>query len=65
MPNEGIVVADVSFRTAVDRQEAGERLVDAFGDDEYYWARDETVDALGALGLRVAYSQVSDYGACS
>jgi len=52
-----LVLADVSFPTAVARDQARERVGTAWDPTEFYWAADETVAA--PSGLRVTYEQVS------
>lgn len=68
-----IVVGDISFATRGTRSEVEERLSRRWNeekgqwerwwdDDEYYWAADETMEALAGKGLRACYQQVSFCG---
>ena len=57
-----VVVGDISFPGRQAREEAREALGNAWEDDEYYWAADETEVAFDEAGLVTEYVQVSSYG---
>ncbi len=69
-----MVVGDISFLTRAARDEAEKRFSGTWDEkrqtwegslwdeDEYYWAADETVEALAAVGLAACYGQVSFCG---
>jgi putative AdoMet-dependent methyltransferase len=69
-----MVVGDISFPTRTARDEAEKRFSGTWDEkrqtwegslwdeDEYYWAADETVEALAAVGLAAWYGQVSFCG---
>lgn len=54
-----LVIADISFPTAADRDRLRRTLGDEW-EDEFYWIAAETLPALHARGLTAAYEQVSD-----
>jgi putative AdoMet-dependent methyltransferase len=53
------LVADIAFETASERQEARRRFSSLWDDEEFYWAADETRDALRDVPVRMDYVQVS------
>lgn len=69
-----MVVGDISFPTADERDKANKLYLgdwdeetqtwkDGLWDkDEHYWAADESVEALAAVGLTASYTQVSSCG---
>ncbi len=69
-----MVVGDISFPTRTARDEAEKRFSGTWDEkrqrwegslwdeDEYYWAAEETVEALAAVGLAACYGQVSFCG---
>jgi putative AdoMet-dependent methyltransferase len=68
-----VVVGDISFASRGAREEAEESLSRRWNeekgvwerwwdDDEFYWAADETIEAMAGKGLRVCYEQVSFCG---
>lgn len=54
-----MVIADIAFPTAAARSVAAQRWANAWDQDEYYWAADETIAACERAGLHVAYKQIS------
>ena len=60
--NGRMVIADVSFVSGRDLTEARDRFRQAWDDDEYYWAADETISKLTDAGLCCRYKQVSICG---
>jgi putative AdoMet-dependent methyltransferase len=54
-----ILVGDISFPSARHRARARERLAPAWDEDEFYWAADETSEALQQSGLTMTYRQLS------
>jgi putative AdoMet-dependent methyltransferase len=61
-PAGRIVVGDIAFPTAKDREEAHQRLIGQWDNDEFYWAADETAVACRHVGLESRYTQVSSCG---
>ena len=69
-----VVVGDISFPTRTARDDAEKRFSGTWDEerqswegslwdeDEHYWAADETVEALAAVGLTACYAQVSFCG---
>jgi putative AdoMet-dependent methyltransferase len=57
-----VVVGAISFPTRKLREEAHRRAAGRWDEDEYYWAADETLDALAGIALAVDYEQVSFCG---
>jgi putative AdoMet-dependent methyltransferase len=57
-----IVVGDIAFPTTGARARARERLAEAWDEDEFYWAADETAEASRRADLLVRYKQVSSCG---
>ncbi len=69
-----LVVGDISFPTRTARDEAEKRFSGTWDEkrqrwegslwdeDEYYWAADEAIEALAAVGLTACYGQVSFCG---
>ena len=57
-----VVVGDISFPSRQARAQARVALGEAWEDDEYYWAADETEVAFAGAGLVTEYVQVSSYG---
>ena len=69
-----VVVGDISFPTRMARDDAEKRFSGTWDEerqswegslwdeDEHYWAADETVEALAAVGLTACYAQVSFCG---
>jgi putative AdoMet-dependent methyltransferase len=53
-----IVIGDIAFPTASDRQRVKEELADIW-EDEYYWVTVEARDALEPVGWKLEYVQVS------
>lgn len=51
-----IVVGDVAFPTAEARRQSG---AEAWDEDEYYWAADETIAACAGTGLEITFRQIS------
>ncbi len=51
-----IVVGDVAFATAEARRQSG---AEAWDEDEFYWATDETVAACAGTGLEIAFRPIS------
>ncbi len=51
-----IVVGDVAFPTAEARRQSG---AEAWDEDEYYWAADETMAACAGAGLEITFQQIS------
>lgn len=62
--NDGgrIVVGDICFPTAGEREEARRTWNERWDEDEHYWAADEAVEALGRGGLKAEHCQVSECG---
>jgi putative AdoMet-dependent methyltransferase len=59
LADEGrIVIGDIAFPTTSDLWRVREELADEW-EDEFYWATDETRDALESLGWELEYVQVS------
>ncbi len=58
-PDGQLVLADVSFETGTDREQARKRLVSRWDEEEFYWAADETLAALESSTLDATYEQVS------
>lgn len=58
-PGGRLVIGDIAFPTDDVLAGARERWADVWDDDEYYWAADEALDALRALGWEAEYEQVS------
>ncbi len=61
-PDGRIVIGDVSYATAADRQVELDRQGDTVDEDEEYWAADVAVSALESAGFRAGYTQVSSCG---
>ncbi|MBD3349512.1 MAG: methyltransferase domain-containing protein [Candidatus Eisenbacteria bacterium] len=73
-PSGRMVVGDISFETAAEREAAKKRWSGSWDEarqkwqgslwdeDEHYWAADEAKRALSGLSLRVEYRQVSFCG---
>ena len=61
-PGGRIVIGDIAFRTAAERETARDRWYERWDDDEWYWAADEAIPALAAAGLQARYVQVSECG---
>lgn len=59
LPGGRILVADVAFLTTQQREQAAQRLQDLWDPTEYYWAADETTQALSDLGYSSTFTQVS------
>jgi len=69
-----VVVGDISFPTRSVRDEAEKRFSGTWDEerqrwegslwdeDEHYWAADEAIEALAAVGLTASYAQVSFCG---
>ncbi len=69
-----VVVGDISFPTRIVRDEAEKRFSGTWDEkrqrwegclwdeDEHYWAADEAIEALAAVGLTARYAQVSFCG---
>ncbi len=69
-----VVVGDISFPTRTVRDEAEKRFSGTWDEerqrwegslwdeDEHYWAADEAIEALTAVGLTASYAQVSFCG---
>ncbi len=51
-----IVIGDVAFATAESRRASG---AEAWDEDEYYWATDETLAACAGTGLAVTFEPIS------
>jgi len=60
-PSGAIVIGDVSFERAPDRDDARKRFADLWDPEEYYWAADEFAGRL-APPLHCTYKQVSFCG---
>lgn len=58
-PHGAVIVGDISFSTAAERASAQQRWGDAWDEEEFYWAADETLPALEAADLDSTYAQVS------
>lgn len=58
-PGGVFVIGDISFPTTDARDAARERWRDLWDDEEYYWAADEAIQSLQAVGWTVEYEQVS------
>lgn len=61
-PNGVILVADIAFPDVDIRTAASQYWADYWDEDEYYWAKDETIIACEKIRLQVAYKQVSNCG---
>jgi putative AdoMet-dependent methyltransferase len=61
-PNGRIVIGDVSFKMEAERAAARIRLVEEWDAEEYYWAADETREALRDVAVELRYTQVSSCG---
>ena len=57
-PGGRLVIGDVSFRNAAERDALKLKLGDEW-EEEYYWLADETTAAFGEQGIQTAYLQVS------
>ena len=57
-----VVVGDISYPSRQAREEARLALGEAWEDDEYYWAADETQVAFTEAGLHTEYVQISSCG---
>jgi putative AdoMet-dependent methyltransferase len=58
-PGGRLILADISFRDAAALRRFAVAAGDAW-EEEYYWLADESMEALEAAGLQVAYQQVSE-----
>lgn len=56
-----IVIGDIMFPNATERDAARERWKDVW-DEEFYWLADEAIPAVQQTGLQVAYEQLSFCG---
>ncbi len=54
-----LVIGDISFSSREARSAAHQRYGSVWDEDEYYWAADETLMALDAARLNMAYTQVA------
>ena len=61
-PRGRLVIADIAFTTAEDREAAHRRWAGLWDEDEYYWAADEAIAALANAGIGARYVQVSICG---
>ncbi len=61
-PRGRLVIADIAFTTAEDREAAHRRWAGLWNEDEYYWAADEAIAALANAGIGARYVQVSICG---
>lgn len=57
-PGGRLVIGDVSFRNAAERDALKLQLGDEW-EDEYYWLADETTAAFEKQGIQTGYTQVS------
>jgi putative AdoMet-dependent methyltransferase len=57
-----IVIGDVAFLSAEDREAAHRKWTDLWDEHEHYWAADETIAACTKHRLRIRYEQVSICG---
>ena len=60
-PQGRLLVADVAFRTAREREAAERRYSDHWDPCEHYWAADETEEILRRVPVDVSYSHVSPF----
>lgn len=56
-----VVIGDIAFATAREREQAHRRWSAAWDEDEHYWAADEDLMAYQQVGLRGTYQQVSPW----
>jgi putative AdoMet-dependent methyltransferase len=61
-PRGRLVIADIAFTTAEDREAAHRRWAGLWDEAEYYWAADEAIAALANAGIGARYIQVSICG---
>jgi len=61
LPHGRLLVADVAFRTAREREAAASRYSDHWDPSEHYWAVDETEAILRPVPIDVSYSRVSSF----
>jgi len=61
-PGGRIVIGDIAFPTAEEREAARVRWYERWDDDEWYWAADEAIPACREAGLHATYTQVSECG---
>jgi putative AdoMet-dependent methyltransferase len=54
-----VVIADIGFETRTSRDMEHQRLGKYWDDEEFYWAADETIEALSRFSLSLKYAQVS------
>lgn len=59
VPGGRLVIADIAFPTAADRDSLRRALGDQW-EDEFYWIAADTLPALQTRGLDAVYTQVSD-----
>lgn len=57
--NGRVVIADIAYPDRSTRAKAQAHWGRLWGEDEHYWAADETIAACQAMGLSCAYRQVS------
>jgi putative AdoMet-dependent methyltransferase len=61
-PGGRLVIGDIAFATAQEREAAHARWHERWDDDEWYWAADEALPACHAVGLPATYTQVAACG---
>lgn len=54
-----IVIGDISFPTAAEREAAHQQYKDVWDEDEHYLAADQIAQAAQEIGLQTAYRQIS------
>jgi len=62
LPAGKIVIGDIMFTTVDIREMMKIKLADRWDNEEFYWAADEALTALEAVGLRCKYAQISSCG---
>jgi putative AdoMet-dependent methyltransferase len=57
-----IVIGDIAFLTAQDREQTRARWTDRWDENEHYWVADEAIVACKKAGIQAVYTQVSSCG---
>ena len=57
-----MVIGDIAFPTAKEREEAHRRWSARWDEEEHYWAADEAIAACERAGLHARYVQISSCG---
>ena len=57
-----MIIGDISFPTVQAREEAHQRWLRIWDEQEHYWAADEATTACEKAGLHLRYTQVSSCG---